>query len=56
MAKGEDAYLFIADLTTGQEVARFGKSHSFVRTIVKGPELNVFAAEFADFGHAINLP
>ena len=53
-AKGEDAYLFITDLTTGQEVARFGKSHSFVSAFVNGHELNVFATEFTDFGHVIN--
>jgi hypothetical protein len=53
-AKGENAYLFITDLTTGQEVARFGKSHSFVSAFVNGPELNVFATEFTDFGHVIN--
>jgi len=53
-AKGEDAYLFIIDLTTGQEVARFGKGHSFVSAFVNGAELNVFATEFTDFGHTIN--
>ena len=34
-AKGENAYLFITDLTTGQEVARFGKGHSFVSAFVE---------------------
>ncbi|MCX7425577.1 MAG: hypothetical protein NTW96_08140 [Planctomycetia bacterium] len=53
-AKGENAYLFITDLTTGQEVARFGKGHSFVSAFVEGPELNVFATEFTDFGNVIN--
>ena len=53
-AKGEDAYLFIRDLTTGEEVARFGKGHSFVSAFVNGPELNVFATEFTDFGEVIN--
>ena len=53
-AKGENAYLFITDLTTGQEVARFGKGHSFVSAFVDGPELNVFATEFTDFGNVIN--
>lgn len=53
-AKGEDAYLFIVDLTTGQEVARFGKGHSFVSAFVNGLELNVFATEFTDFGNTIN--
>ncbi|HOH30721.1 MAG TPA: hypothetical protein PLC40_13670 [Candidatus Hydrogenedentes bacterium] len=53
-AKGEDAYLFITDLTTSQEVARFGEGHSFVSAFVNGDELNVFATEFMDFGHVIN--
>ena len=35
-------------------MARFGKSHSFVSAFVNGPELNVFATEFTDFGHVIN--
>jgi hypothetical protein len=38
-------YLFIRDLRTGQEVARFGEGHSFVNAFVNGPELNVFASE-----------
>ena len=37
-AKGENAYLFIEDLTTGQEVARFGKGYSFVSAFVNGDE------------------
>ena len=49
-AKGEDAYLFIRDLTTGGEIARFGKGHSFVSAFVNGSELNVFATEFKSFG------
>lgn len=53
-AKGEDAYLFIIDLTTGQEVARFGKGHSFVSAFVNDAELNVFATEFTDFGEVIH--
>lgn len=53
-AKGEDAYLFIIDLTTGQEVARFGKGHSFVSAFVNDSELNVFATEFTDFGEVIH--
>ena len=53
-AKGQDASLFITDLTTGQEVARFGKGHSFVSAFVDGPGLNVFATEFTDFGHVID--
>lgn len=53
-AKGENAYLYIEDLHTGQEVARFGKGHSFVSAHVNGNELNVFALEFSDFGRIIN--
>jgi hypothetical protein len=53
-AKGENAYLFVEDMTTGQEVARFGKGHSFVSAFVDGPVLNVFATEFTDFGNKIN--
>lgn len=49
-AKGQDAYLYIDDLQTGSEVARFGQGHSFVSAIVEGSELNVFALEFSDFG------
>ncbi|MEX2565666.1 MAG: hypothetical protein WD431_06975 [Cyclobacteriaceae bacterium] len=53
-AKGKDAYLNIDDLQTGQEVARFGKGHSFVSAYVNGDELNVFALEFSDFGKIMN--
>lgn len=49
-AKGEDAYLYIDDLRTGQEVSRFGKGHSFVSAYSTGTELNVFALEFSNFG------
>jgi len=49
-AKGEDAYLYIDDLRTGQEVSRFGKGHSFVSAFSNGSELNVFALEFSNFG------
>jgi hypothetical protein len=49
-AKGENAYLFIVDLVTGQEVTRFGKGHTFVSGFTNGDELNVFATEFTDFG------
>ena len=53
-AKGENAFLFIDDLTTGQEVARFGQGHSFVSALVNDNELNVFALEFTDFGKVMN--
>lgn len=38
-------YLYIRDLATGQEVARFGEGHSFASAFVQGSELNVFASE-----------
>ncbi len=41
-------YLFLHDLRTGQEIARFGEGHSFVNAFVNGPELNVFASEGTD--------
>ncbi len=41
-------YLFIRDLRSGQEIARFGKGHSFVNTFVDGTELNVFTSEGTD--------
>ena len=53
-AKGKDAYLYIDDLQTGTEVARFGQGHSFVSAFVHGNELNVFALEFSDFGRVMN--
>jgi hypothetical protein len=52
-AKGKDAYLYIDDLKTGLEIARFGNGHSFVSAIVKGTELNVFSLEFSDFGRVM---
>ncbi len=53
-AKGKDAYLYIDDLRTGEEVVRFGAGHTFVSAFVNGNELNVFAQEFSDFGHIMN--
>ncbi len=53
-AKGKDAYLYIDDLQTGKEVARFGQGHSFVSAYVNNDELNVFALEFTDFGKVMN--
>ncbi len=41
-------YLFLRDLRTGEEIARFGEGHSFVNVFVNGPELNVFASEGTD--------
>ncbi len=53
-AKGKDAYLYIDDLQTGKQVAKFGQGHSFVTAYVNGNELNVFALEFTDFGQIMN--
>lgn len=53
-ARGSDAYLYIDDLRTGNEVARFGQGHSFVSAFVNGNELNVFSLEFTDFGKVMN--
>ena len=36
------SYLLIDDMTTGQEIARFGRGFSFVSALVNGDELNVF--------------
>jgi hypothetical protein len=38
-------YLFLRDLCTGEEVARFGEGHSFVNALVVGSDLHVFASE-----------
>jgi len=38
-------YLYILDLTTGNELCRFGEGHSFVNAFVNGPVLHVFASE-----------
>jgi hypothetical protein len=38
-------YLYVMDLTTGKEIARFGEGHSFANAFVNGAELNVFASE-----------
>ena len=41
----KDMYLYIRDLATGEEVARFGAGHSFVNAFVNGPEMHVFASQ-----------
>jgi lysophospholipase L1-like esterase len=41
----KDMYLYIRDLATNKEIARFGWGHSFVSALVNGDELNVFASE-----------
>lgn len=45
-----DSYLYIDDLVTGREVARFGALHSFVSAFVSGDELNIFALDFVETG------
>src|SRR5664279_5367510 len=52
-AKGEDAYLYIDDLVTGEEVVQFGKRHTFVSAYVQDTVLHVFALDFSDFGEKI---
>jgi hypothetical protein len=49
-AKGADAYLYIDDLVSGEEVAQFGKAHTFVSAYVQDTLLHVFALNFSDFG------
>ena len=46
--KAKDFYLFLQDMRTGDEIARFGESFSFVSAFVNGNELNVFATENTD--------
>lgn len=53
-AKGDDAYLYIEDLQTGNEAARFGKGHSFVSAFSGDSVLHVFALEFKNFGRVMN--
>ena len=38
-------HLFVQDLVSGQELARFGEGHSFANAFVRDSELNVFASE-----------
>ena len=42
----KDMYLFILDLDTGKEVARFAEGHSFGSAFVNGDEVNVWASEY----------
>jgi hypothetical protein len=42
-------YLYIKDLQTGEEIARFGTGHSFVSAFVSGADLNVFASEGTNY-------
>jgi len=46
--KAADFYLFVQDMRTGEELARFGETFSFVSAFVHGDELNVFATENTD--------
>ncbi len=41
----KNMHLYIRDLTTGDEVSRFGEGHSFANAFVNGAEINVFASE-----------
>lgn len=38
-------YIYIKELATGNEIARFGEGHSFVNAFVHGDQLNAFASE-----------
>ncbi|HVZ17215.1 MAG TPA: hypothetical protein VG897_08870, partial [Terriglobales bacterium] len=44
-AYAKSMYLYLRDLTTGDEVARFGEGHSFASALVNGDDLNVFGSE-----------
>ena len=44
----QSMYLYIRDLDTGKEIARFGEGHNFASAYVNGSELNVFASEGTD--------
>lgn len=37
-------YLYVLDLTTGEEICRFGEGHSFANAFVAGTQLHVFAS------------
>jgi len=43
--KTKEMYLYILDLTTSQEIARFGNGFSFVNAYVNGDEMNIFASQ-----------
>ncbi|MBX7258676.1 MAG: hypothetical protein K1Y02_20105 [Candidatus Hydrogenedentes bacterium] len=46
--KAAGYYLFVQDMVTGEEIAKFGDTFSFVSAFVNGDELNVFATEYTD--------
>ena len=52
-AKADDAYLYIDDLVSGEEVAKFGKGYTFVSAYVQDTILHVFALDFSEFGEKI---
>lgn len=41
----KNMHLVIRDLTTGNEISRFGEGHSFANAFLEGKELNVFASQ-----------
>ena len=41
----QNMHLYIRDLTTGNEISRFGEGHSFANAFLNGKELNVFASQ-----------
>ncbi len=41
-------FLYIEDIATGKQIAKFGELHSFVSAYVNGDELNVFASHYTD--------
>jgi hypothetical protein len=46
----KDSYLYILDMQSGKEIARFGTAHSFASAYVLDNELNVFALDFSATG------
>jgi len=44
----KNMYLFLLDLHTGKEVARFGEAHSFASALAGDDELHVWAAEYSE--------
>lgn len=42
-------YLYITDLRTGNEIARFAAGHSFASAFVQGAELSVFGSEGSNY-------
>lgn len=44
----QSMYLYLRDLTTGDEIGRFAEGHSFANAYVHGDRLHVFASEGTD--------